>query len=54
MKYGKLIIRVRKGKTTNNNNILGHDSKNKNRNTLGRSGSHAWKDFEKNEFYLVQ
>jgi len=41
MKYGKLIIRVSKGKTTNNNNILGRDSKNKKRDTLERIGSHA-------------
>jgi len=41
MKYGKLIIRVRKGKTTNNNNILSDDSNNKNRKTLEGSGSHA-------------
>ena len=50
MKYGKLIIRVSKGKTTNNNNILGRGSKHKKRDTLERIGSHAWKDFEKNEF----
>jgi len=41
MKYEKLIIRVRKGKTTNNNNMLGHDSNNGKRNALERSGSHA-------------
>jgi len=41
MKYGKLIIRVRKGKTTNNNNILSDDSSNKNRKILEGSGSHA-------------
>jgi len=31
MKYGKLVIRVSKSKTINNNNILGHDNKNKKR-----------------------
>jgi len=41
MKYGKLIIRVSKGKTTNNNNILGRGSKHKKRDTLERIGSHA-------------
>jgi len=41
MKYGKLIIRVSKGKTTNNNNILVDDSKNKKRKILEGSGSHA-------------
>jgi len=41
MKHGELIIRVRKGKTTNNNNILGRDSKKKKRRILARSGSHA-------------
>jgi len=41
MKYGKLVIRVSKSKTINNNNILGHDNKNKKRKTLERSGSHA-------------
>ena len=40
MKYGKLIIRVSKGKT-NNNNIQRRDSKNKKRNTLEKSGFHA-------------
>jgi len=41
MKYGRLIIRVSKGKTTNNNNILDHDKKKKKRKTWGRRGSHA-------------
>jgi len=41
MMYGKLIIRVSKGKTTSNNNIQGRDSKNEKRKTLERSGSHA-------------
>jgi len=35
MKYGKLIIRVSKGKTTNDINILVDDSKNKKENFGG-------------------
>jgi len=50
MKNWALVIRVSKGKTSNNNNILAQDTENKIRWTLEKSSLQAWIDFKKNEF----
>jgi len=50
MKYWTLVIRVSKGKNSNNNNILAQNIANNIRWILEKSGFQAWKDFEKNEF----
>jgi len=50
MKYWVLVIKVSKGKASNNNNILAQDIGNKIRWSLEKSGFQAWVDFEKSEF----